>query len=151
MSIWGIGPIIGFAGTIVLTGSLITGHRYGFAKYGFLGREASIAVGIALLVMGLLFYGNAVFLIRTRFGEGRLIKAGVFRIVQNPMYGAFIMLLIPAVSLLVDNWFVLSTSLAAFTVFKICVKREERFLESVYGEEYNRYKKEVKQIIPFIL
>ena len=151
MSIWGIGPILGMVGTVTFIGSMMIGWQSGFTQYGFLGRDTAVAAGIALLTIGLVFYGNSVYLIVTRFRAGKLIRAGVFRIVRNPMYCAFILFFMPGVSLLVDNWLVLATSLTVFAAFKLCIHREERFLESVFGDEYIQYVKEVKQIIPFIV
>jgi protein-S-isoprenylcysteine O-methyltransferase Ste14 len=37
-----------------------------------------------------------------------------------------------------------------FVVFKISIRKEERYLSREYGEEYQQYSKRVAQLIPFI-
>jgi protein-S-isoprenylcysteine O-methyltransferase Ste14 len=80
----------------------------------------------------------------------RLVVRGPYRYVRNPMaiagltQGA-------CVALLLQSWFALAMIPAGFMVWNYGVRPlEERHLELVFGEEFRRYKAEVRCWIPRI-
>jgi protein-S-isoprenylcysteine O-methyltransferase Ste14 len=79
-----------------------------------------------------------------------LIRTGPYRIVRNPMYAGMLAALVGAVVAIGD--------LMAFVVVGIIIiglwmkiKAEEEILQETFGEEYTRFKREVKALIPYIL
>jgi protein-S-isoprenylcysteine O-methyltransferase Ste14 len=78
----------------------------------------------------------------------RLVVRGPYRYVRNPMaiagltQGA-------CVALLLQSWFALAMIPAGFVVWNYGVRPlEERHLELVFGEEFRRYKREIRCWIP---
>jgi protein-S-isoprenylcysteine O-methyltransferase Ste14 len=131
--------------------------------YGILGMrilprtEALFVVGAAMTAAGL---GFAVWA-RVHLGkhwsgnvtlkEGhRLIRSGPYALVRHPIYTGLI-LAFAGTAVAVDEW---RGVLAVAIVFAILVPKyrlEERWLTEEFGEEYARYKREVKALIPGVI
>lgn len=79
-----------------------------------------------------------------------LIRTGPYRIVRNPMYAGMLAALVGAA--------VAVGELLAFVVVGIIVigiwlkiTAEEEILQEKFGEEYTRFRREVKSLIPYVL
>jgi hypothetical protein len=81
----------------------------------------------------------------SRYGSPR--HDGPFSFTRNPLYvaGTMLVLGIGLVSGIV--WFLLLAILAAFTVQKLAIEREERHLQARFGETYLDYARRVRQWI----
>ena len=66
------------------------------------------------------------------------------------MYAAFIIFLIPAVSLLSGDLLIQLVSVIMFVAFKGLIRKEESFLKKEFGEDFERYASRVAQLIPFV-
>jgi protein-S-isoprenylcysteine O-methyltransferase Ste14 len=75
---------------------------------------------------------------------------GVYRYSRNPMYAAFIIFLIPTVSLLSGDLLILLVSVIMFVAFKGLIRKDESFLKKEFGEDFERYASQVAQLIPFV-
>jgi len=76
-----------------------------------------------------------------------IITTGVYAYSRNPIYLAFIFFPI-GLGIFFDNlWVLLSFIPALFTVYHIAIKKEEAYLEEMFGEEYLNYKKKVRRWI----
>ena len=53
--------------------------------------------------------------------------------------------MIPALSLMMNSWLVLTSSIVAYIVFKFYIKDEQDELEKVFGEEYLEYKRKTSE------
>ena len=73
---------------------------------------------------------------------------GVYAYTRNPMYAAFILFLIPALSLLMNDVLIILTSAILYAVFRINIGKEEDFLQRQFGEDYRRYAEKVPRLIP---
>ncbi len=78
-----------------------------------------------------------------------LATTGIFKVVRNPIYSAWIALLIPGLALLARSWPLFLTPLVAYLAFKAKIGRENEYLEKRFGEDYRRYKAEVNELVPF--
>jgi protein-S-isoprenylcysteine O-methyltransferase Ste14 len=78
-----------------------------------------------------------------------LATAGLFGIVRNPMYAAWIVFIIPGLVLLTRSWPLLLTPLVAYTAFKLLIRRENEYLEKRFGEDYRKYRAEVNELFPW--
>jgi protein-S-isoprenylcysteine O-methyltransferase Ste14 len=105
--------------------------------------------GIVLLVSGTIFYGSTVRLLLKGLKESRLVTNGAFSLCQNPLYSSIILFIIPALSLIINSWLVLTTSIAGYIIFKIFIKKEYNELEKIFGNDYLKYKKETSEFFPF--
>ena len=89
------------------------------------------------------------FAYQARLVEGhRLITAGPYRYVRNPIYTALFGLAL-ATGLVVSRWFVLPVFAALYiagTVVRIRI--EERLLRAAFGPEFEAYARRVPALIP---
>ena len=66
------------------------------------------------------------------------------------MYAAFIIFIVPGVAFLCNNLLVLGASVGMFVAFKLQIGKEEEFLQQEFGVAFQRYAREVPQLIPFV-
>jgi protein-S-isoprenylcysteine O-methyltransferase Ste14 len=85
--------------------------------------------------------------VRPDRGTDHLVTNGPFSFTRNPLYlaGTMLVLGIGLVSGIV--WFLLLAILAAFTVQKLAIEREERHLQARFGETYLDYAGRVRRWI----
>jgi protein-S-isoprenylcysteine O-methyltransferase Ste14 len=151
MRILGIGPLLALSGGISILTVFALRRAFGFdLPFTNSYRPITLIAGATLGVIGLYFWLSAVFLIAKGYKSHRLITHGVYRYSRNPLYSAFIVFMIPATALIINDLLILIVSLVMFTVFKISIHKEEEFLSKGYGQEYQRYAERVAQLIPFV-
>lgn len=103
--------------------------------------------GASLILFGIaMLYISSIQLLQS-WKEKQLITTYFFRLFKHPFFTAWILLLIPGLSLLFDTWLTLTTSLILYVCTQIFGKEEEKWLESQYGAEYREYRKKI--IFPF--
>jgi protein-S-isoprenylcysteine O-methyltransferase Ste14 len=74
-----------------------------------------------------------------------VIQKGIFRFSRNPIYLAFCIATLGC-GLLLDSWWVLLSSLLTVCLLQcLVIRREERYLENKFGEEYLAYKRRVRR------
>jgi protein-S-isoprenylcysteine O-methyltransferase Ste14 len=83
--------------------------------------------------------------VRPDRGTDHLVTDGPFSLTRNPLYlaGSMLVLGIGLVSGIVC--FLLLAILAAFTVQKVTIEREERHLQARFGETYLDYSRRVRR------
>ena len=150
MSRWGTGPI--FAALSISYGTLtILLNRYfhpvfqiGSVPYLFL-----TILGIALIVIGIPFYIISAKKVMRAYNADKLVTDGIYRCCRHPLYASWVVFIIPGIALLVNSWIVLTTPIFMYFILRKLVKKEEIYLESVFGSSYREYKEKVPCIIPF--
>jgi protein-S-isoprenylcysteine O-methyltransferase Ste14 len=149
LNFFGIGPKIAviLLPWLLLSFVLSTHFRKVFA---FTHEKSSFLFisGIVILVVGLIFYGSTVRLLIKGLKETRLVTNGAFGLCQNPLYSSIILFIIPALSLIVNSWLVLTSSIIGYLLFKINIKKEYNELEKFFGQEYINYKNETPEFFP---
>ena len=76
-----------------------------------------------------------------------LVFSGPYRWTRNPMYLAMLLLYI-GIALLFDIvWSLVLIPLIMYLVVRLVIRREERYLEAKFGEEYRQYKGRVRRWI----
>ena len=149
LSFFGIGPKIGIillpwlAATIAL--SCLKSYLFHYSSGS--GNILLIA-GIILMVFGLVFYFSTVSLLLQGLKETRLVTNGAFSLCQNPLYSSIILFIIPALSLLLNSWLILTTSIIGYILFKIFIKKEYNELEKFFGADYLKYRNETPEFFP---
>ena len=145
----GIGPKIAIvllpwlAASIILSSINIRVFKY--------ASEASIVIltaGIVLMAAALIFYFSTVRLLLKGLKETRLMTTGPYKYTQNPLYAAIILFIIPALSLILNSWLVLTTSFVGYILFKLFIKHEYEELEKFFGEDYLKYKSKTSEFFP---
>ncbi len=103
-----------------------------------------IVPGALVIVVGTIIYALGILHLRTfRRMSGRdtseFIQTGIYRWSRNPQNLGWELVLI-GIGLISRSGMALLLALAFWFLFIVYVPIEERYLESVYGDEYRRYK-----------
>ena len=148
----GIGPKIATILLPWLAGSIILSRRCNrYFEYSAGNSQILHISGIVLMVVGLVFYFSTVRLLLKGLKENRLIISGPYSICRNPLYVSLILLIIPALSLILNSWLVLTSSIVGFILFKLFINSENRELEKFFGEDYLKYKRETPEFFPLTI
>ena len=118
----------------------------------FLPRGATRALGLPLLGGGVLLMGwffrtmrNAETPIVTRKPVSRIVTGGPFRYTRNPAYLGMAMIFAGVSCLANALSAMLLLPVALLTIQRGVIEREERYLEREFGEEYLRFKAQVRR------
>lgn len=153
LPVYGVGPII-VNPILVLTIVGIILSVYGFFDFG------KIAVlKIPLLIIGIILIGFGLWLwyaanyrekVFDCITENKLVTTGVYAMVRNPIYSAFLLVCIGAV-LIANNLVLLIIPVIGWIYMTIMLKNtEEKWLRNLYGQEYVDYCKRVNRCIPWV-
>jgi protein-S-isoprenylcysteine O-methyltransferase Ste14 len=72
-----------------------------------------------------------------------LATGGIYAYMRNPMYVGAIVILAGIAAALASDWMAILLVPTAFVLHSGVVRREERYLEARFGEDYRRYKASV--------
>jgi protein-S-isoprenylcysteine O-methyltransferase Ste14 len=135
-------------------------HRPGFTPIAPLGKPFEIAVAVLAMagaIGSVWFVATAVrtlgkqWSLAARVLEGhKLITAGPYNVVRNPIYtGMFGMLL--ATGLAVSHWIGLIIGVVVFMLgTAVRVRSEEKLLREMFGEQFEAYARKVPAVVPFL-
>ena len=105
----------------------------------------SILIAISLWVSAVLFSK-----VKTKIKENTLVTTGVYSIVRNPIYSAFLFLF-TCILLCTRNLYLLIFPIIFWIYLTYLLKEtEEKWLKDKFKEEYQKYMKKVNRIIPNI-
>ncbi|MDY6792090.1 MAG: isoprenylcysteine carboxylmethyltransferase family protein [Thermodesulfobacteriota bacterium] len=150
MSRWGIGPT--FTALSIGYGILaiaISRYFYPVFRISFLPPWVLNTLGIALMAVGIPFFLVSVKSVSQAYNSDKLVTGGVYKCCRHPLYGSWMVFIVPGVVLLLKSWIGLTTPLFMYLILRNLVKKEEDYLESVFGSEYGKYKKKVPSIMPY--
>jgi protein-S-isoprenylcysteine O-methyltransferase Ste14 len=77
--------------------------------------------------------------LQTRLASARLVTCGIYARVRNPIYVAFVLLLLAIAFAATADWLIATTALFAIVIHYGVVGREERYLEVRFGDEYRAH------------
>lgn len=81
--------------------------------------------------------------------ENKLVTTGVYSIVRNPIYRAFLLACTGAVCI-ANNVVLFAIPVLCWSFMTIVLKlSEEKWLKNLYGDEYVQYCKKVNRCIPW--
>jgi protein-S-isoprenylcysteine O-methyltransferase Ste14 len=141
-------PLI-YLGLLVF--GLLLGRRF---PIPFLPRRIARSLGWPLLGGGVLLLGWFEWTMR-RAGTptnpykpvSHIVTEGPFRYTRNPAYLSMAMIYTGIASLANALWILLLLPVALLAIRRGVIEREERYLERRFGEEYLRYKAQVRRWI----
>ena len=105
--------------------------------------EITVALGALLLVIGVPFWLLSVALFLPAWFSGRLETRGPFAVMMNPIYGSWVVLIIPGISLVVSWWPILLTSVVTYAAHRMFIHEEDEFLRQKFDGQYEEYRKKV--------
>ena len=145
----GIGPKIAVIIIPWLAASIVLSCIHiDFFKYTLQGSNILLNAGIVVMIVGLVFYFSTARMLLKGLKETRLMTKGTYGLCQNPLYASVIIMIIPALSLLLNSWLVLTTSVIGYVLFKTFIKSEYAELERYFGESYLKYKRNTPEFFP---
>ncbi|CCH48618.1 putative Isoprenylcysteine carboxyl methyltransferase [Pseudodesulfovibrio piezophilus C1TLV30] len=114
-----------------------------------------IALALCFLGWGMVFIGIGGYIWSVRamvraVKQNRLETSGPFSLVRHPLYAVWILFLFPGVALASGIWIMLGAAVVAWFFFEHWSKEEERFLEEIFGQEYEQYRLSVPALMPFL-
>jgi len=120
------------------------------------GNEADVA-GLAITILGLFIaiwarvHLGKNWSSRPTIREGHtLVRTGPYRFVRNPIYTGLLVAYTGTAIVIGAFWaFVLILFLLA--TFLVRIREEEKILLGEFGEEYEKYRREVRALIPFLV
>ncbi len=82
--------------------------------------------------------------------DHELVQSGAYSIVRHPIYASLLAMLLCSL-LILTPWEWALVSLAIFIVgTEIRVRCEDQLLESRFGEDFQKYRKQVRAYVPFV-
>ncbi|MCM1263475.1 MAG: isoprenylcysteine carboxylmethyltransferase family protein [Butyrivibrio sp.] len=149
----GVGPVyvaVIIAATVI---AVILGRNAIFEKgvVDFLKVPLCI-IGILLILLGIYLWAGAMFKskIDKHIAENSLATTGVYALVRNPIYSAFMFLCTGA--LMIEGNLFFMPLFFFYWIFMTALMKctEEKWLKNLYGREYEEYCKKVNRCIPWI-
>lgn len=150
LNFFGIGPKIAI-GLIPWLGASIVLSCRDITLFRYTNEKSNIVLyaGIVLMGTGLIFYLSTARMLLKGIKETKLMTGGPYRICQNPLYATICLLIIPALSLLLNSWLIITSSIVGYILFRSFIKSEYTELEKFFGEEYLKYRKSTPEFFPF--
>jgi protein-S-isoprenylcysteine O-methyltransferase Ste14 len=144
--------VINFALLLLL--HIITPSRHLFSPrpYFILPAAVFIALGVWVTMMAVKGYGYDFFYKdkQAERSERKLNTSGMNAIVRHPLYFGLILML-AGVFVIAPNWKNVIFILVTIIYSVIGALIEEQKLIEMYGDEYLKYKKKVKMLIPYLI
>jgi len=119
-----------------------------FLKLDFIHAGILKTAGYLLVAAGLLFYLATIRVFLTDFKKGILVTRGTFSLCRNPIYASFLIFIVPGLALIFQSGMLVTIAVVLYLNFKLSIHGENIALRRTFGEEYERYEKQVNEIIP---
>lgn len=152
LPIFGVGPIY------VITCLLLTIFGLCLDYFGFLdfaklpkARAFMSILGGIFIIGGIILWVKSVIFskISEKIKSGLLVTDGVYSIVRNPIYSAFLFIFTGAL-LFAYNLCLLVLPFIFWAFLTVLMKNtEEKWLQEKFGDSYTKYCKKVNRIIPW--
>jgi protein-S-isoprenylcysteine O-methyltransferase Ste14 len=150
LNFFGVGPKIGRIFIpwliLVIVISIVFKNSFTFFEIDY---SLLLYKGIGLVIIGLLMYFITLPNLLKGLKEMKLVTNGAFYLCCNPLYTSIILFIIPGISLLMNSWLVLTTSVVGYILFKMHIKAEYAEMEKFFGDEYRKYKAITPEFLPF--
>jgi protein-S-isoprenylcysteine O-methyltransferase Ste14 len=145
--IFGIGPV-GIAISLAVFGILWLFDSL-FVRAEILSQPWPLRImGGGLIGIWICWHGWTISILRSWLFRDQLCRTGPFRLVQHPMYAGAIFLLSPGIVLLLNSWILLLWPVLIYPIWFVLVRREEKIMANIFGEEYRSYAAGTGRFLP---
>ncbi len=152
LPMYGVGPLYVYViAALTLAAVLLRNHSFLAAGRLDALRVPLLILGILLILSGIALWVYAVPISKIDDGirENRLVTAGAYALVRNPIYSAA-MIVCTGVILIVGNAWFFVLPLFFWLFLTVLMKHtEEKWLKNLYGTEYEAYCKRVNRCWPW--
>ena len=113
--------------------------EYPLFKITLYNYSTLVVIGVIMVIIGVSMVVAVQGKLRKSFKSGFLMKDGLYKILRNPMYDAYLIFVFPGLSLFLNSWLVMTTFIVNFILLQIFIREEYRYLENKFGVEYKSY------------
>lgn len=144
MKITGSAPMIGAPTILYLIATLIfSGIKNPLFNITENNRTAIEILGAGLIIAGIIVVASCGRKLLRSFNKEKLMTDGLYKIFRDPMYAGYLIFIIPGISLLFDSWLALTTIILNYILYLVFIRREHKYLEDKFGDEYKNYLQKV--------
>ena len=104
-----------------------------------------LGLGIILMIWGLLTFALAHTAILPMRPASRIVDHGPYRFTRNPMYVGMSLAYIGGAFVMNSVWALIVFPVVIALLSRLVIAREERYLSSAFGEEYDDYRRRVRR------
>ena len=104
-----------------------------------------LAAGLGLMIWGVLTFRRAKTPLLPFRPATQIVESGPYRFTRNPMYSGMTLAYLGLAWLTNMGWPMILLPLALVALHHFVVVREERYLASAFGEQYERYRSRVRR------
>lgn len=133
-----------YTGLILALSRLYVPHL----KFVIFSQNVNIILGIILIVIGSMIFISSIVAVSRFLKEERLYTKGVYSFMRHPMYGAWLVYIVPGIILISGAVPGITVPIFMYLLFRILIRKEEKSLEERFGDEYLEYKKRVGLLFP---
>lgn len=149
MKITGVAPMIAIPTFLYLALAILITYLFDDKfKIAALSNTGLIVTGSLMILVGVLIVASCGRKLLKNFEKGILMTDGLYKIFRNPMYAAYLILIIPGISLVFNSWLALTTIIFNYILFSILIGQEYKYLHEKFGKEYEDYL--LKVLIKFL-
>ena len=156
LPVMGVGPIYVISIVIITIFAIIFGRSNTSLPTNIQAPNTPVATVLAILgafiiLLGLIIYVLAIKIKITKaIKENRLLTTGIYSVVRNPIYSAWLLLCTGFLLLTGSLLLALSLFLLFWLYLTILMKHtEEKWLAKLYGDPYLEYCKKVNRCLPW--
>ena len=152
LPVFGVGPIYAVS-CLLLTAFGLFLKKEGFLNGGDLPglKSEAMRIGFMLIFIGVALWIYAVLIqrISKEISSGHLVTIGIYSIVRNPIYLAFLCVC-TGILITAHNVYLLIIPVVLYIFLTVLMKQtEEKWLLDKFGSEYIEYCKHVNRVIPW--
>ena len=152
LPVFGVGPIYAVS-CLLLTAFVLFLKKKGFLNGGDLPglKSEAMRIGFMLIFIGVALWIYAVLIqrISKEISSGHLVTIGIYSIVRNPIYLAFLCVC-TGILITAHNVYLLIIPVVLYIFLTVLMKQtEEKWLLDKFGSEYIEYCKHVNRVIPW--
>ena len=112
-------------------------------------RIVNILVGISIIIIGFAMVRKSLIIVQY-FKEKRLCTVGIYSKIRNPIYFAWILIIIPGLVIITGSVLGFTIPVFMYIIFRVFIHREEDYLEELFGDAYLEYKSSTRRFFPHI-
>lgn len=152
LPLYGVGPVyVAVIITVTMAGILLSQFKI-IAYLSFpIIKMVLLMIGFLLVAVGAALWFLAVF--RAKIDDGitnnHLVTDGVYALVRNPIYSAFLSVCTGTLMIYGNLWLLILPVLYGLFLTVLMKCTEEKWLKNLYGAEYEEYCRRVNRCIPW--
>ncbi len=146
---FGVGPSFIVLSLAYAAVALLLQYRWlGNPTFTLGSRWVNLVLGGAWALAGVLVFASAVRQFSRCYQQGTLCTHGAYALMRHPMYGAWIVFIVPGVVVALGALWGLTVPIWMAVIFRLLIEKEERWLEAHFGEAYKAYRQRVGMLGP---